>query len=433
MRGKGPRGFRRAAARRAAALGWAAALVSASAAVGAAQPEPQEDRPARTVAQALREGKLGLHLRYRYENVSDDTPAVAGRDGRASTLRTTLSYRTASWHRLSLFVEFEDVSDVGMGDLHNNGGAPGSGNGVTDRPVIADPEGTEVNQLYIRYSALPGTRIEAGRMLLALADERFVGPVGWRQNFQTFDGVRIRQTSLERVAFDYAYVRNANRIFRDDKGMDTHLLDVSFELGDLGRAGSYLYRLDYDDASDAGLSTTTYGARWSGEVALAGAWSLPFHAELARQRDAADNPARVDAGYARLEAGAKRKTADGSWWLQAGLERLGGGPAAGRFTTPLATLHKFNGWADRFLVTPPDGLRDLALALGARRGSLEGLLVYHDFQADFGGASYGTEVDAQLSYRAPWKQTFAVKLARYDTEGFGSDVAKFWLWTAYEF
>ena len=29
------------------------------------------------------------------------------------------------------------------------------------------------------------------------------------------------------------------------------------------------------------------------------------------------------------------------------------------FQTLLATLHKFQGWADKFLTTPPNGIRDL--------------------------------------------------------------------------
>ncbi len=31
------------------------------------------------------------------------------------------------------------------------------------------------------------------------------------------------------------------------------------------------------------------------------------------------------------------------------------------FSTPLATLHKFDGWADKFLTTPPNGLARAAM------------------------------------------------------------------------
>ncbi len=34
------------------------------------------------------------------------------------------------------------------------------------------------------------------------------------------------------------------------------------------------------------------------------------------------------------------------------------------FATPLATLHIFNGWADLFLTTPANGLKDLYFQAG---------------------------------------------------------------------
>jgi hypothetical protein len=37
------------------------------------------------------------------------------------------------------------------------------------------------------------------------------------------------------------------------------------------------------------------------------------------------------------------------------------------FTTPLATLHKFQGWADKFLTTPVNGLADLYVNAGYTR------------------------------------------------------------------
>ena len=36
------------------------------------------------------------------------------------------------------------------------------------------------------------------------------------------------------------------------------------------------------------------------------------------------------------------------------------------FTTPLATLHKFQGWADKFLATPVNGIEDEYVNLSAR-------------------------------------------------------------------
>ena len=44
--------------------------------------------------------------------------------------------------------------------------------------------------------------------------------------------------------------------------------------------------------------------------------------------------------------------------LNAGYEVLGADNGVG-FATPLATGHKFQGWADKFLTTPGDGIEDV--------------------------------------------------------------------------
>ena len=47
----------------------------------------------------------------------------------------------------------------------------------------------------------------------------------------------------------------------------------------------------------------------------------------------------------------------GSFGLKAGYEVLGGADVPNHaFQTPLATLHAFQGWADKFLTTPAAGV-----------------------------------------------------------------------------
>ena len=53
--------------------------------------------------------------------------------------------------------------------------------------------------------------------------------------------------------------------------------------------------------------------------------------------------------------------------------------------------------------------------------------------ADTGGADYGTELDLQLTYKAPWKQLFGLKAGRYDADAFSSDTDKVMLFTVYQF
>ena len=51
--------------------------------------------------------------------------------------------------------------------------------------------------------------------------------------------------------------------------------------------------------------------------------------------------------------------------VKAAYESLEGNGARG-FSTPLATLHAFQGWADVFLNTPADGVDDASLTLVVR-------------------------------------------------------------------
>ena len=119
--------------------------------------------------------------------------------------------------------------------------------------------------------------------------------------------------------------------------------------------------------------------------------------------------------------------------VTAGWERLGGNPADGQFNTPLATLHPFNGWADRFLATPAAGLEDTYLSVRGTVSAVQWSATYHDFRSDAGRLRYGDEVDFELRFVAPWRQTIAIKAALYDADAHATDVAKLMLWSAVRF
>jgi hypothetical protein len=88
--------------------------------------------------------------------------------------------------------------------------------------------------------------------------------------------------------------------------------------------------------------------------------------------------------------------------LGAGYELLQGDGAKG-FATPLATLHKFQGWADKFMGTPVDGLADAYVNAGYSRkgvGPLESVGItasWHEYQSDRLSTDYGSELDLQLT------------------------------------
>ncbi len=390
----------------------------------AASPAVGEEKAG--LQEALTGGEPTVALRYRFENVGDD--AAGDKEAQASTLRTVLGYETQTYGGWTLLLEFENVAAVGNEDRYRNAGAGGLSNGVTDRPVVADPELTDLNQVFARYQGQK-TAFTLGRQELVIGDSRFVGNVGWRQNHQSFDALRITNESLGRVELSYSFVDRAHRIFGDTKDMASHLLDASFDAGAAGRLRAYAYLLDYEGAGDAALSTATYGLELTGQHALRGAARLLYELELAHQSDHADNPGTVDAGYQHVLIGAALPVVT----VKAALEVLEGSTSGGGFTTPLATLHKFNGWADKFLGTPGAGLEDLYLSVGGKAGKASWVAVFHDFGAEGSSANYGEELDLQVTCSSSWGQQFGLKAAFYDAESFSTDTEKLMLWTSYSF
>jgi len=378
---------------------------------------------ASSIGEALGQGDFSGSLRYRFEVVDDDAFDDVGR---ASTLQTFAGYRTKSFHGLVAHVQFSNVVDLGASSLHNDVGAGSLANGVTDRPVIADPEMTRVNQASLAYEA-GDTRVEAGRLAIALDDQRFVGPVGWRQSIQTFAAARIVNRSIRRTTLSYAFLERAYTITGGERPMASHLANAAVELP-FGTAVAYGYLLDFDREADAGLSTNTFGLRLSGNRP-AGALVVHYQGAYAHQRDAGSNPGRVRATYYQLQAGAgvPELTAE------LGYEVLTGSDEDGRFTTPLATLHAFNGWADKFLGTPPAGLKDVSLTLRGIAGSFSWRAVLHAFDAESSPVDYGRELDLLATWKSRWGPLFGAKAALYEADELSSDTTKLWLWTAYSF
>ena len=344
---------------------------------------------AESSAKMFIEGEGHISFRHRLEFVDQEG---FSKNAAASTLRTRLNYKTADFNNWSAFVEFEDVRPIGINNFNSS-----SGTSAPDRnqyPVVADPKGAEVNQAFVQYS-ISETRFRVGRQRINLDNERFVGGVGWRQNEQTYDAVSITNKSFENSAIFYSYVDQVNRIFGNgvDAGIhdnSTHLFNMTHTFAGAGQLTGYYYRIDNDDA--AAFSTDTLGVRFA---AKPGGWNFSYTLEAAYQEDNGDNPVDYDAGYFRVDAALAFKPVT----LSLGFESLQGDAAQpdSAFRTPLATLHAFNGWADKFLTTPDGGLDDLFLSASGKLGRWDWQAIYHDFQAEGSNVDYGTEIDLSLS------------------------------------
>ena len=113
------------------------------------------------------------------------------------------------------------------------------------------------------------------------------------------------------------------------------------------------------------------------------------------------------------------------------------------FTTPLATLHKFNGWSDVTLggvfnpVAMPNGLEDRYFSVGGSVAGINLKAAYHLFSADEGGEDYGSELELQATKKLKGGFVVGAKYAAFSDEEdegtFGADVDKLWIWTGFKF
>ena len=369
---------------------------------------------------ALTSGKPGMMARYRYEFVDQSS---FDDNANASTILLRLNYRTADYRGFSGLIEFDYVGEVLINDFNS-----GAGSSSPDRdrfPVVADPKGPDLNQLFLSYVANDDWKFRVGRRVLNLDDWRFIGGVVWRQNEQAYDGVELNYEGLANTRVFYSYVNRVKRIFGDtvpagSHRQDTHLLNVRSKLTDDWSVVGFAYLIDNEDQPS--FSTRTFGLRFEGRAALAGG-NVSLLGEYARQSSAYNAPVSFDADFVQLQAIWSRE----AWSLGVGYELLGSDNGQG-FRTPLATLHKFNGWADKFPSTPGAGLRDAYFRVDYRLTDWTLALRLHDFRADAGSENWGSEVDASASRKLGDRLSLLLKAAHFDADSPSfDDTTKLWV------
>lgn len=377
------------------------------------------------VSEALAGGQASLDLRLRFEQAKQD----GARDADALTSRLRLGYATEAWQGFQAFVEYEGIAAVG-GDDRYNSGPPflESTNGNTRFATVADPTGDEVNRAWLRYRGLPETQITLGRQRIILDDARFIGNVGWRQNEQTFDAFRAKYEPVAAVTLQYAYLWQQNFIFFNANELDAHLVNAQWAASEQLTLSGFAYFIDFAEDDGGPRAPGAPDQRVLGARAKGQAGPIAYALSVADQSGHAEAPASVDARYLLAEL----TLPDFGVAPTLGYELLGGdGDYAFQF--PLATNHKFSGWADLFLSTPPDGLADRYLKLKTQRGPVSVTVAYHDFASDNGSRDYGRELDAAVAWQPDASFGLLIKLADYEAEDFGVDTRRLWVQLRYGF
>jgi hypothetical protein len=395
------------------------------------------------IPEAIMKGKFSLNARLRYEYVEQDGVAAITEPSHAPTIRTRFGYTTAPLYGFQGMIEAENISVIGNDHNFNAAGTSHTPN----KPVVADPETTEINQAWLGYTYTNWISAKLGRQRIVLDNHRFIGDVGWRQNMQTYDAASFESKPIDGLTLFYAYVWEVNRVFGDldtlpaanrdfDHG-NSHLFNVSYSPFKYGRFGGYTYLLDLENQAGFANSCATYGGYFSGSASVTEKISLGYHAEFAYQTDYKDSPQDYGAEYYNFELSATMKPVSlGGGYEVLGTDSNDAGAGSVGFRTPLATLHAFNGWADVFLNTPAKGLRDVyGFVQVTLPADVPVRFIYHKFDADSGGGDFGQELDVVASKKFGKNWTVTTKYAYYDGKEAPArfDVQKFWAQVEFNF
>ena len=214
---------------------------------------------------------------------------------------------------------------------------------------------------------------------------------------------------IPNLTIDVSYLNQVNRVFGPD-GLpgandgrftgDIILANLAWQTA-VGKLTGFALSggIRPDAAAGAGFHPDVWLAGFQGERPLARI-KMAYIASWATQSDHGANPLDFSNDYYLAElTGSFRQ-----YSLGAGYEVLQGNGVKG-FTTPLATLHRFQGWADKFLTTPVNGITDRYLNAGYQRkgvGPLETVSLsasWHGYRSERLDINYGSELDLQLQAR----------------------------------
>ncbi|PKH89218.1 alginate export family protein [Colwellia sp. Bg11-28] len=367
---------------------------------------------------SVTETEFSFATRVRYESVKQ-----AALSAEALTVKLRLDASKKLTNSLSLFLQLDYVQAY-LNDQHSDGVV------FIDKPVIADPAGIDVNQAFVNYS-FDDYFFTLGRQSIKHGNERFVGDVGFRQNDQTYDGLRITKLLLSGVSFDYAYISQVNRIFGRDadsslstsdirfiplKGkrpvgqlgkhdVNAHLLNLEFKEWQYADLSAYAYVVDNYDAVLFSNRTFGFSSNFRHKI---GAIKWIGSIESAWQKKQ-KSTTRDWINYWQWELGAKVQ----SWQLSIRQEQLGQKDDEA-FITPLATLHKFQGWTDQFLTTPKEGLMDASVRLLWKKRPFTLDLRLHQYDSVKNNIDVGSEFNADLIYQYNRKHELKLRFAYFD-------------------
>ena len=377
---------------------------------------------------AIKAGKATFQVRPRVEFVDDDGAATAD-PAKAFIVRSVLGYKLAPIAGITAYAEAEDIRALGD-DYHVPVVQP-----KAKYAAVIDPENTAINQAW-----LSGYGFKVGKQKVVYNNARFIGDVAFRQDDQTFTAISYEKAKLLAwLDVQASYANKVAMINGQDGEISLPIVNLKARTP-LG-ANVTLFWAGLEGKEAAGLTVPGAGL-------LANVGQDKSREYRVLKVDGKKGKFLYDLSYGKQLAyadGTEVNAPDADYRdIQLGydfgpvLVRLQQETLEQGFQTPLATLHAFNGWADRFLVTPAGGLVDTNIKFSGKAAGLGFTLAVHQFDAESGGKTFGREIDASVSKAFSPQWSAMVKVAQYDGSGEDAsantkDVVKAWAQVDYKF
>lgn len=351
----------------------------------------EEKKEAESPLEAVTGGKLLLNLRPRYEYVD---LATKPENAKAFTLRSLVGWETKPYKGIGITVQAINVAHI-TDDFNDDP----TKNAASRYPLVADPDDTDFNQVYLDYTGLPNTRFRLGKQSIKLDNVRFMGNVEFRQVMQVFNGITVENKSIPNTEIYVAHLERVKSIFGLQRQAKIEILHGAYKFTPNDTLIAYAYFQDDPKLAGAAanvtdLSNRIIGIRADGGHPFGEKFKLLYTAEYAKQNAYADGDDKIDADYLRVGIGPKW----GDWFVRIDYEKLASNNGNYAFQTPLGTNHLFQGWADHFLTTPRQGIKDTFLTAGGKIGKATLIVEYHRYKSDTGGINFGDELDFSVAY-----------------------------------
>jgi hypothetical protein len=420
-----------------------AVLLSFAAISGNAIAE-EEVLPEYTFMDAIKTGKNMTSFRLRYEHVDqgglqptnltnaantpNPTANQALKNADALTLRSLVGWQTAPYKNFSVAVQLINVSK--QMDNFNDGTNGFRINGATNQnskieyAKIVDPDFTDINQAYIDWTGIKNTRVRLGRQAVNLDNVRFIGDIAFRQVMQVFDGVSVTNKTLPDTEVFLAHFEEVTQITSVQRGGDLDIANVRYRISpteflvgygylsnvaDLGYGNAWFGAGTLNNNGSANLtadqSNKTFGVRLDGTHPFNPNFRAHYTAEYAKQTDYSGGDKRIDAHYYKVGGGFGWDSLN----VRIDQELLSSNDSLYAFQTPYGTNHLFQGWVDKFLATPRQGIKDTFVTATYKWNDFLFFADYHliDADEDFNtvgggtttsGSRYGKEWNAAVTY-----------------------------------